>query len=241
MPLRKAPPKRDQSVREDTGRRPTFPSITNSPAVRPEFGPTTASGDRPNSPSSSKRGSTNSDALVEEPEEEARAFNTLAGLYGEHGEQHPRPGPRTPSLRCRSVYDICHYDFDRDVTCPYNETHVTVRECLETPPVSIHEGLASLFKRPDWQPQVYDEGPITRLKRRVSIAGNKFGDNIRRRGGSLKRRMSNRFGFQQFPEEVAYVNDNPNAKTPRFEGGSFDEGARDDNGTTVWRQIQYEL
>ncbi|QDS68184.1 hypothetical protein FKW77_010486 [Venturia effusa] len=242
MPLRKPPPKRKQSIREDTGRRPTFSSVTTTPAVRPEFGPTTALDDRPTSPSSSKRGSTNSDnPLIVEPEGAVRAFNTLEGLCIEHGERYPPPRPSSSEPRCQSVYDIYHYDFDQDVTSSYNDAHVQIRECHETPPISIHEGLVSMYRGPEWQPQIYDEGPIMKLKRRVSIAGSKFGDNIRRRGGSLKRRMSNRLGFQQFPEQVAYVGDNPNTKTPRFDGESFDEGARDDNGTTVWRQIQYEL
>lgn len=240
MPLQKPRPtgmKRAQSVREDTGRRPTFPTITTRPAVRPEFGPTMALDDHPTSPSSSMRGSlrTRSETLIEETEE-PRPFNTLQGLCMEHGEQYPQPEPRNSGPRCRSVYDIHHYDFDQDTTSPYNHTQVQVREL---PPSSIHEGTVATYDGSDWQPQIYDdEGPITKLKRRVSIAGNRFGDNIRRRGGSLKRRMSNRLGFQQFPEQVVYVN---NGKKSRFEDGeSFDQGAREDVGTTVWRNIQYE-
>lgn len=106
--------------------------------------------------------------------------------------------------------------------------------------MSIHEGNVSAYDRSDWQPQIYDdEGPLTKLKRRVSIAGNRFGDNIRRRGGSLKRRMSNRLGLQQFPEEVVYVA-NPNP-TPRFEDdASLDEGARGDVGSIVFNRVRYE-
>lgn len=137
------------------------------------------------------------------------------------------------------MYDIVHYDFDHDTTL-YNHSQV---RCLEierpTPPVSIHEGKTSAYDGADWQPQIYDdEGPFMKLKRRVSIAGNRFGDNIRRRGGSLKRRVSNRLGFQQYPGVVYVENSTP---TPRFEDGeSFDEGASGDVGTIVFNRVRYE-
>ncbi|KAE9985383.1 hypothetical protein BLS_008322 [Venturia inaequalis] len=193
------------------------------------MGPSTVWDNHSTSPSSSMLGSPRSTdgRLIEEPEQEARPFNNVQALCREHGEPHTPPGLRSTSPRCRSVYDIVHYDFDHDTTL-YNHTQVQCHEIDHpTPPVSIHGGEALSYDGSDWQPQIYDdEGPFMKLKRRVSIAGNRFGDNIRRRGGSLKRKMSNRLGFQQFPAVVYIANLNP---TPRFEDGeSCDEGVRGD-------------
>ncbi|TID16998.1 hypothetical protein E6O75_ATG09764 [Venturia nashicola] len=242
MPLRKSPPsnlKRSQSIREDTGRRTTLSSMATMPAVRPEFGSSTTLDDQPASPAFYMHGSHQSKGFtfIEEPEQQVGSLNPLQGLCrGDSGVYSP-PGPNP---RCRSVYDIVHYDFDHDTTL-YNHFQVQCHEIDHpTPPLSIHESKALAYDGPDWQPQIYDdEGPFMKLKRRVSIAGNRIGDNIRRRGGSLKRRMSNRLGLQQFPDEVVYVA-NPHP-TPRFEDGeSIDDGDRHDTGMIVFNRVRYE-
>lgn len=240
MPLRKPRPfgvSRTESVSQDTGRRPTLPTIRTTAPPQPALGPLMASDAIINSPSSSPRSGNsfshdvNHDALIkgheEEEQDETLPFSTLEALCKEAGEQYPPPSlSRTPSVWSIRQGYISDNQYNLAVTHVQDWGH-------DTPSISIHEGMM------DTPPTFCEEKSLTKLKRRASSVSNSVGGLKRKlwsTSGSLKRKVGRGLGIQQ-AQEVARIE---NGQRARFMDAEITDNETD-NGMVVWKRMEYEI